>query len=162
MARGKRLASSLLLTGGIVLVFAGLNAALGFSLPGLVASAAAIVMLLYAGSVWFGPLPPAVAPPGAETVIVFDRFLHIAAGAPPGTPLLSQFPARLRDTVETHCRAALRGESSHFSCEISGRHLSFEVAPVQPTAGAVLYGVLIANAGLRVGVPSAQPAATVA
>ena len=162
MARVKRLASSLLLATLIVLVFAGLSGALGFSVTGMVASVAAIATLLYVGAVWLAPPPPTVAPSGSETVIVFDRSLHIAAGATPGTPLLSQFPAALRDEVEAHCRAALRGEHSHFVCEVGGRRVAFDVGPVQTTAGAVLYGVLITDAGARVVARTPQPVTTVA
>ena len=162
MARVKRLASSLLLATLIVLVFAGLSGALGFSVTGMVASVAAIATLLYVGTVWLAPPPPTVAPSGSETVIVFDRSLHIAAGATPGTPLLSQFPAALRDEVEAHCRAALRGEHSHFVCEVGGRRVAFDVGPVQTTAGAVLYGVLITDAGARVAARTPQPVTTVA
>lgn len=162
MARVKRLASSLLLATGIVLVFAGLSAALGFSVGGMVASVAVIATLLYAAGVWFGPAPPSVVPSGAETVIVFDRSLHIVAGATPGTPLLTQFPAALRDEVEAHCRAALRGEHSHFTCEIGGRQVAVDIAPIQTIAGAVLYGVLIAGSGTRVPAVSQRPLTTVA
>lgn len=162
MARFKRLASSLLLATGIVLVFAGLSAALGFTAGGLIASVAAIATLLYAGAVWFGPTPPALAPSGAETVVVFDRSLHIVAGATPGAPLLHQFPAALRDTVEAHCRAALAGEHGHFGCEIGGRRLTFDVAPIQMMGGAVLYGVLITGAGTAVPATAQRPLTTVA
>jgi hypothetical protein len=162
MARVTRLASSLLLAAGIVLVFVGLTAALGFTVGAMVASVAAIATLLYAGTVWFGPAPPALMPSGAETVIVFDRSLHLVAGATPGTSLLSQFPAALRETVEAHCRAALAGEHSHFSCEIGGRHLTFDVAPIQTIAGAVLYGVLITGAGTAVPAAAQRPLTTVA
>lgn len=162
MARVKRLASSLLLATGIVLVFAGLSAALGFSVAGMVASVAAIATLLYVGAAWFAPPPPAVAPAGSETVIVFDRSLHIAAGATPGTPLLSQFPQALRAEIEAHCRAALRGEHSHFVCEVGGRRVAFDVGPVQTIAGAVLYGVLITGTGARVAALTPQPLTTVA
>jgi hypothetical protein len=162
MARVKRLASSLLLAVGIVLVFAGLNAALGFSLGGMIASVAAIATLLYAGAVWFGPPPPTLAPAGGELVIVFDRSLHIVAGATPGAPLLHQFPAAMRDAVEPHCRAALAGDHSHFACEFGGRHMEFEVAPVQMMGGAVLYGVLIAGSGTPVPAATRRPVTTVA
>jgi hypothetical protein len=52
--RTKRLLSSLLMAAGIVLVFYGFNAALGFTLIGMFASLAAITALLYAGGVLFG------------------------------------------------------------------------------------------------------------
>jgi hypothetical protein len=162
MARAKRLASSVLLATGIVVVVAGLSAALGFTVTGMVVSIAAIATLLYAGAMWFGQPPATIAPAGAETVIVFDRSLHIAAGATPGTPLLSQFPAAVRDTVEVHCRAALRGEHSHFACDIAGHRIAFDVAPIQTAPGAVLYGVLITGSGTRVGAVASEPATSVA
>jgi hypothetical protein len=52
--RRKRLLSSFLMAAGIVLVFYGFTAALGFSLIGMVASFATVVSLLYAGGVLFG------------------------------------------------------------------------------------------------------------
>jgi heme A synthase len=52
--RMKRLLSSLLMATGIVLVFYGINAALGFTVIGMFASLAAITSLLYAGAVLFG------------------------------------------------------------------------------------------------------------
>ncbi len=161
MTRVRRLVSSLLLAAGIVLVFAGMSA-LGFGTGGLVAAIGVIAALLYAGAVRFGPAPPVVAPAGGERVIVFDRSLHIVSGATPGTPLLSQFPAAVRDELEVHCRAALRGEHTHFRCEFGGRQVPFEVAPIHTVPGAVLYGVLIVGSGVRVPAPAHQPATTVA
>lgn len=52
--RMKRLLSSFLMATGIVLVFYGFNAALGFTLVGMFASFAAVTALLYAGAVLFG------------------------------------------------------------------------------------------------------------
>src|SRR3569832_284722 len=54
-----RLGSYVLLAGGCLLVFAGLASALGCSASGVGASGAAIIALLYAGGVWFGPSPSA-------------------------------------------------------------------------------------------------------
>ena len=50
----RRVASAILFVGGVAVIFFGLSSALGFSVTGLVASAAAIAALLYAGAVWFG------------------------------------------------------------------------------------------------------------
>lgn len=159
----KRLASSVLLAGGIVLVFAGLSAALGFTGAGMLASIAAIAALLYAGGAWFGGVSPGLATVGgSETVIVFDRSLTIAAGATPGTPLLSHFPEPLRPEIETACRLALRGEHRHFDCDHAGARISFDISPVQSNSGIVLYGVLIAGSGVRVPAATAAPIATVA
>ena len=53
----RRAGSLVLLAGGLVLIFAGVSAALDFSVGGMVATAAAITALLYAGGVWFGAAP---------------------------------------------------------------------------------------------------------
>ena len=86
----KRLASSALLGLGVLLVFFGLNAALGFTPGGAFASLAVIGALLYSGAVWFAPAPPADArasasqatPSTAELApIVFDRDGRVVSGA---------------------------------------------------------------------------------
>jgi hypothetical protein len=155
----KRAASSLLLAGGVVLVFVGLSAALGSGVVGAVASIAVIATLLYAGGVWFGgvPAPFAAVGGGPEAVIVFDRSLRVAAGAAPGTSLLSQFPQPLRAELEMRCRRALQGEHTHFDCEHGGARISFDISPVQSIAGLVLYGVLITSSGLAVPAPAGAP-----
>jgi hypothetical protein len=162
MPPARRVVSALLLACGIVLVFAGLNAALGFTLVGVAASLAAIVTLLYAGGVWFGGDPAALLPGGAGSVTVFDRALRIAAGRDTGAPILSQFPDPIRPDIEMRCRAALRGEYSHFDCEHAGASLSLEIAPVQTLHGLVLYGVIIRGSGEPVAGPAAAPLTTVA
>ena len=58
--------------------------------------------------------------------------------------ILSQFPEQLRPDIEVRCRAALRGEHSHFQCVHAGGRLSFDIAPV-PIHGVVMYGVLISG-----------------
>jgi hypothetical protein len=158
----KRLTSSVLLAGGIVFVFVGLSAALGFTGAGMAASLAAIAALLYAGGTWFGSAPLSLATAGgSETVLVFDRSLRIAAGATPGTPLLSHFPEPLRAQIETACRLALRGEHTHFEGQHGSARVFFDISPVQSISGMVLYGVLITGSGLRA--PAAAAAiATVA
>jgi hypothetical protein len=159
----KRLASSVLLAGGIVFVFAGLSAALGSTAAGMMASIAAIAALLYAGATWFGSAPQSLASAGGlETVLVFDRSLRIAAGGTPGTPLLSHFPEPLRPDLETACRLALRGEHTHFDCDHRGARIFFDISPVQSISGMVLYGVLITGSGVRVPAAAAAPIATVA
>lgn len=146
----KRAASSLLLAGGVVFVFAGLSAALGPGVMGAVASIAVIAALLYAGGVWFAGAPETFAAAGAETVIVFDRSLRVAAGAASGTSLLSQFPQPLRAELEVRCRLALQGEHTHFDCEHAGGRISFDISPVQSIHGMVLYGILITSSGIPV------------
>src|SRR5262245_3319901 len=159
--RGRRLASSSLLGLGIVLVFFGMSAALGFTGGGMIASLAVITALLYAGGIWFGGSQAAV-PAGTETVFVFDRALRVSAGAAPGTPLLSQFPEPMQAEIGARCRAALRGERTHFLCEHAGRRIDFDVAPVQTSNGTVLYGVLICGSGAPVTAASSGPVTTVA
>ncbi len=162
MPIAKRVLAALLLASGIVLVFAGLSAALGFTAVGMLASVAAITALLYAGAVWFGGAPVAFAAAGAETIMVFDRSLRVAAGGAPGVSILSQFPQRLRPEIEMHCRAALRGEHSHFDCEHAGARMSFDIAPVQTVHGVVMFGVLISGSGVPAVLMSEAPLATVA
>jgi hypothetical protein len=159
----RRLASSSPLAVGIVIVFAGISAALGFSIGGMIAAVALIAALLFAGGVRFGGAPaiPNFAD-AAATIIVFDRALRVVAGATSGTPLLSQFPEPLRPEIGERCRAALRGEHTHFLCEHAGRRLSFDVAPVPMSDGAVMYGVLICGRGVRVAAVGAAPLTTVA
>jgi hypothetical protein len=159
MVSVKRLASSWLLALGIVLVFAGMSASLGFTGGGMVASVAAIVALLYAGGIWFGS-PAAVAPAGTETVFVFDRALRVAAGAAPGTPLLSRFPEPMQAEIGARCRAALRGEATHFRCDHAGYWLEFDVTPVHTSSGPVLYGVLICGRGAAVAAAASSPLTT--
>jgi hypothetical protein len=163
MTRLRQLASSLLLAAGLVMVFGGISAALGFSIPGMLASVAAIAALLYAGGIWFHTPPSLVPPAGADTIIVFDRALLVAAGASIGAPLLAQFPPSMHPELSKRCRAALRGEHAHFLCEHDGRRLSFNAAPVPMSDGAVLYGVLICGGGIPATlVRPASPLTTVA
>jgi hypothetical protein len=154
----KRAASSLLLAGGVVVLFAGLSAALGSGAQGIVVSIAVMAALLYAGGVWFGGTPLMLAPAGAEIVIVFDRSLRVTAGPAPGTPLLARFPEPLRPEIEMRCRLALQGEHTHFDCEHAGARMSFDISPVHTIQGLVLYGVLIAGSGLRAPAMNAAPA----
>ncbi len=162
MPIAKRVLAALLMATGIVLVFAGLSAALGFTAIGMLASVAAIAALLYAGAVWFGGAPVAFAPAADGIIIVFDRSLRVAAGSASGASILSQFPELLRPDIEVRCRAALRGEHSHFDCEHAGARVSFDIAPVQTGQGPVMYGVLISGSGVPVARMSAAPLATVA
>jgi hypothetical protein len=161
MAFLRRLASSSLLAAGLLLVFGGISAALGFSGAGVVASLAVIAALLYAGGVWFDGAPSIIPPAGADKVLVFDRALRVTAGAAPGASLLSQFPEPLHREIDARCRAALRGEHTHFFCEHAGRRLAFDVSPVQTIDGPVLYGVLICGPGARPATVGAAPLTTV-
>jgi hypothetical protein len=158
----KRALSSVLLACGIVLVFFGLSTALGFTLGGVIASVAAIAALLYAGGVWFGDSPAQLTTPGADTVIVFDRLLKIAAGPASGSSLLAQFPEPVRPELEMRCQLALRGEHTHFSCEHNGARISFDISPVQTVNGVVLYGVVVAGQGRPMPAVTPAPLTTVA
>jgi hypothetical protein len=162
MVPQNRLLSSVLLASGIVLVFAGLSAALGFTAPGMIASIAVIATLLYAGGVWFSAPPAIAVPAGAETVLVFDRELLVAAGPGAGTPLLTRFPADLRPEIEVRCCAALRGESHRFVCDSRDGRLVFETAPVASVTGVVVFGTLIVSNGISAPSIAARPAATMA
>jgi hypothetical protein len=162
MLPANRLLSSVLLASGIVLVFAGLSAALGFTAPGMIASIAVITTLLYAGSVWFATPPTLAIPAGAETVLVFDRELHVAAGPGAGTPLLTRFPPDLRPELEVRCSAALRGESHRFVCDSKDARLVFETAPVASVTGVVVFGTLIVSTGISAPSITGRPVTTVA
>ena len=123
-----RVGSLVLLAGGVLLVFAGLTTALGVSTAGVIASAAAIAALLYAGGVWFGASAPADA-----SVVLFTPQLIVAAGPLAGRPLTDLYPSAARDAIVSHCRAAMAGESSRFSlsAEPAGpAGLAFDAAPI--------------------------------
>lgn len=162
MRQVKRALSSLLLAAGIVVVFAGLSAALGFTPLGMLASVGAIAALLYAGGVWFGGSPAQLTAAGADTVLVFDRLLRVVAGPATGASVLAQFPAPIRPELEMRCRLALRGEHTHFSCEHAGARISFDISPVQSVNGVVLYGIVIAGQGMRMPALASAPLTTVA
>jgi hypothetical protein len=134
MARAKHLAASVLLAAGIVLVFAGLSSALGFTVSGMVASVAVIAGLLYAGGIWFGGPAPA-APTGAR---LFDQRLEQTTGG----PVLLQFPEPLRAEIRARCLAALAGERARFTID----DRAFQVLPVVDVDGMVRFGVLIEGA----------------
>ena len=69
-----RLIASILLGIGVVLVFAGFSAALGFTALGVVATLAAIATLMSAGATWFprNATSPAVTS-SPVPLIVFDH-----------------------------------------------------------------------------------------
>jgi hypothetical protein len=128
-----RVGSFVLFGGGLVLVFAGLASALGYSAAGMAASGAAIIALLYAGGVWFGTTPAA-----DPHVILFTRQLE-TAGPRSGRSLVDQFPGEARASIEQHCRSALEGRAARFTCGAT----AFAVSPVRSPEGAVVYGLLL-------------------
>lgn len=133
----------MLLAGGVVLVFAGLSSALGFTLSGMIASTAAIAALLYAGGVWFGEAPRADA-----GLILFTPALVIANGPMAGRPVVDLYPDAMHREIDARCRAALDGQPSHFSCEPGG---AFHAMPVRAANGAVLFGLLLSGSLARSG-----------
>jgi hypothetical protein len=132
--------SSILLAAGVVLVFAGLSAALGVSLPGIIASTSAIAALLYAGAVWFGEAPRA-----DRSVLLFTRALSVASGPLKGRPISDLFPDAMRGEIESRCRAALAGLDSRFSRGSGTGHVTFSATSVRDDAGAVAYGLLLSG-----------------
>ena len=135
-----RIASFVLLAGGVLLVFAGLTAALGFSTSGVIASAAAIAALLYAGGVWLGPSARADL-----SVVLFTPELTVAAGPLAGRAVVDLYPLPMRKEIDARCRAAIGGQGQRFT-PAAGR--TFEAAPIRSADGAVVYGVLIADAAM--------------
>jgi hypothetical protein len=168
MARGnimgpfRRAFSSFLLAAGLVTIIAGLSAALGFGVGGVLVSIVLVAALFYAGGLWFGGTSHSLAAPGADVVIVFDRSLKITAGPAPGTSVAMQFPEPLRPEIEMRCRLALRGEHTHFECEHGGTRLAFDIAPIQSIRGVVTYGVLISGSGSIEPATAPAPVTTVA
>jgi hypothetical protein len=150
MADIKRLVSSLLLLIGVVLVFAGMSAALGFTAGGTIASLAAIVTLLYAGAVWFGrSTPPPVQPWPADAVVVFDRALRVVGGPERGAPLVAQFSPAVRADVETHCPRTFAGQGARFTCDYDGSRVEFDAVPVRAADGSIIFGMLVSGAFVR-------------
>lgn len=137
-----RAGSTVLLAGGVFMVFAGLSSALGFSLSGMIASTAAIAALLYAGGVWFGD-----APHVDPAVVLFTPALVIASGPLAGRPVADIYPETIRREIEARCRAALAGQASHFSCEPGHE---FQATPVRSADGAVIFGLLLSGSLARV------------
>jgi hypothetical protein len=132
--------SSVLLAGGVVLVFAGLSSALDYSLPGIVASVAAIAALLYAGGVWFGEAPRA-----DPSLLLFTPSLAVARGPLAGHAISALFPDHMRTEIDARCRDALAGAATHFTCGSGADRRVFTVTPVRDAAGAITYGLLLSG-----------------
>ncbi len=154
MRFAKRAISLLLLIAGVVLVFSGLNAAVGFSTLGVLSSAAAVAALLYSGAVWF-TAPPPNDPPGADPILVFDRSLRVASGARRGVHVAACFPPPVRAAVEAHCREALAGNRAQFSCAAGRERLDFDAVPVRTAEGIVVYGLLMRDEKITSAAPGA-------
>jgi hypothetical protein len=137
-----RAGSTVLLAGGVFLVFAGLSSALSFTMSGMIASTAAIAALLYAGGVWFGEAPRA-----DPTLVLFTPALVIASGPSAGRPVVDMYPETMRREIESRCRAALAGQASQFSCEPGGE---FHATVVRSADGAVIFGLLLSGSLARV------------
>jgi hypothetical protein len=141
----KRVASSTFLALGVLLVFFGLNAALGFTAAGAIASVAVIGALLYTGAVWLAPRPPERAAAQLATPIVFDREGRTVSGAVRGQSLSAQLPQTIRADVSQRCAAALAGIPGHIVCDYQGRPVIFEFLPVRSANGTVVYGLLVTS-----------------
>jgi hypothetical protein len=135
------LGSSVLLAGGVVLVFAGLSTALGFSVSGMFASAGAIAALLYAGGVWFG-----AAPRTDRSLVLFTPDMLIASGPLTGRPVTALFPDAMRLEVEDACRHAIDGRAASFRSGPGSRQETFEASAVRTSEGVVVYGLLLSGA----------------
>lgn len=141
--------SSLLLAAGIILVFTGVGAALGFTPLGLLASATAVVSLLYAGAMW----SRRSAPSHGRGIILFDPHLEPVAGG----EVLATFADATRRELRTQARAALAGERVRFE---HGQR-TFLATPVVSETGGVLYALVVENASVD-GLQPASELATVA
>jgi len=139
----RRFASSALLACGVLFVFLGLSAALGFTVSGFTASLAVIAALVYSGAVWFAPQLPSAAA-GLTMPMVFDGEGRIAGGPRHGEPLSLQFPRGLRNEVERCRSAAFAGTAARFSGDFHGRAVAFECVPVRRGDGSIVYGILVA------------------
>lgn len=135
-----RAGSTVLLAGGVFLVFAGMSSALGFSTAGIVASLAAIAGLLYAGGVWFG-----TAPQIDPSIVVFTPDLKVAGGVLDGRRVRDVFADDMRHDVEAACREAIGGRPSRFTAGHGSARRNFEAAPVLGAGGVVIYGVLLSG-----------------
>jgi hypothetical protein len=136
-----RRVASVLLALGILLVFAGFTAAMGFTAWGILASVAAVAALLFAGAT-FGPSVPR---PSANPLLVFDRDRRIVTGEAAGQPVISAFPHILQPEIERHCAAALSGIGGRFRCLQNGKMVVYDVLPVRTHDGVVAYGVLLST-----------------
>jgi hypothetical protein len=138
--------SFVLLACGVGLVFAGLISAFGGSVPGFIASTAAIAALLYAGAVWFGDAPRA-----DRSVVLFTRALTVAAGPLAGRPVMDLFPDAMRVDIECSCQVALAGGPGHFTCGSPTGPVRFSVTPVRDEAGMVVCGLLLSGSAIDAG-----------
>ena len=137
-----RLLSSVFLGCGVLLVFFGFSAALGFTAMGVAASLAAIATLLYAGASWFAtPSPP--RPGSPAPFILFDRAGLIVFGEGGGRRVSAGFPEMLRPELERRCAAAIEGDGAQFPCLHAGRLVLFETVPVRRADGVVVCGMLL-------------------
>lgn len=144
MAQLNRVASSVLFASGIALVLVGLSAALGFTIPGMVASIAAVAALLYAGGVWFGNRASVAAP----SVHVFDRDLLVVGGPHTGQPVVSRFPEWMREELSRRCADAVAGQPSHFTCRNGATERVFDAAPIVAGRSSKISGVLVEGASV--------------
>ena len=133
-----RAGSLLVLVAGLALVFAGLSAALDFSIAGMAASGAVIAALLYAGGVWFGAPRERLD----QQVVLFTRQLKVASGPSAGRAVSELFPPAMAAVIEEACRQALDGQSRRFAPDPGH---AFIVSPIRSPEGVVVYGVLLSG-----------------
>jgi hypothetical protein len=145
-----RVGSFVLLGGGLVLVFAGVASALDYSWGGMLASAAAIAALLYAGGVWFA------APASADSsILLFSHTLIVASGPHTGRPIIDMYPDVDPRTLEDACRTALAGRGARFAIGAA----RFAASPVRSQEGAVVYGLLLSGEAAAAEASAAMPVA---
>jgi hypothetical protein len=145
MADIRRLTSSVLLAIGVLLVFTGLNAALGFTPGALVVSGAVIAALIYTGAVWFAPRRPPSSAAQFSAPTVFDRDGVVVSGPARSRPLSAQFPESVRADVTQNCAAVFAGVPARLAVETGGRALVVEFLPVRSGSGVVVYGLVVTS-----------------
>ena len=156
MPTAKRVVSAVLLACGIILVFAGLSAALGFTALGILASVAAIAALLYAGAVWFGEAPSRRSPPAPKPSSSSIARCAWRPAARRACRSWRSFPSACAPKSK---RGAARPSAANIRTSTAthaGARLSFDIAPVQ-IHGVVLYGVLISGSVVPVAHMAAVP-----
>jgi hypothetical protein len=139
--------STVLFIAGVALLFAGITRAVGFSLAGVIATAAAVGALLYAGAVWFG------RPRERCSAVIFTRELIVAAGERAGSGIGDLVPVAVSAEVIARCRAALDGQGSAFAPVSDPSRRTFEALPIRSADGAIACGLLLIGMRLPAGEP---------
>jgi hypothetical protein len=153
----RRVLSSVLVAAGIVLVLAGLTSALGSGVTGLVASAALVSALLYAGGTWFAPPPPTAA---ASMLVLFDRSGRVVAGSRTGEPLGAYFSPRLGAEIDRHVSTVFAGASVHFVPDPRSA-TPLVMVPVRATDGTIPLAILTTAAAVSIALDAESVSAVV-